>query len=90
MVTFESKTYHLLGFELNDRFQGLDFLIYVAAADQNLVNKEREMTCVMLGGFNVWLVLQSIFILRLVKGYSAAMQITQGTVTFIFSLLWVV
>lgn len=90
MVSFESKAYRLLGFELSERFEGLDVLIYVAAAEQNLVNKERETTCVMLGGFNVWLVVQSIFILRLVKGYSAAMQITQGTVTFIFSLLWVV
>lgn len=65
-------------------------LIFVGGAHQKLIDKERETTCLMLGAFNVWLVVQSVFILRLVKGYSAAMQVTQGTVTFIFSLLWVV
>jgi hypothetical protein len=43
----------------------------------------------MLAVFNVWLIVQSLIVLRIFKGHAAAIQIGQGTITFLFSLVWV-
>lgn len=89
VVTFESKTYKMIGTLDCLPERGLDNLICVGRADQKLACRERETICVLLVVFNVWLIVQSLFLLRVFKGHSSAVQIGQGTITFLFSLVWV-
>ena len=83
VVVFDSKTYKILSYGQTIQLTGMDHLIY------KLVWNERDTVCMFLSAFNVWLVIQSLAGLRVIRGYSSAIQITQGAITFLFSLLWV-
>lgn len=89
VVTFESKTYKLIGQIDKLPAIGSDKFICVGSYHQKLICKERETVCILLVVFNVWLIVQSLLLLRIFKGHSSAIQIGQGTITFLFSLVWV-
>ena len=54
-----------------------------------VANKQRETTYYLLAVFNIWLILQSVSLVKIFKGYSSIIQIAHGTLTFIFSLIYI-
>ena len=41
-----------------------------------------------LEAFNIWLIVQSLWLINFTGGFASAVQIFQGTVTFALSLIW--